>query len=397
MSRLFVLDPVCAMEYGHSLNGLNYFADMAARHFNTVIKVASRHLPGRTGDDGIERMFEFHYGFALKIKRAIEPWHLIEAAHQHTNACGTAAADFVRLLARYDMDASDTLMFPSIDYFSLAGVLAVLNGRPPAHRPHLLIRLIGVMELAVPGKTPEDALAHICAQLQTYLAEGGQVTLAAETPKYAQKLSALIGAPVQTVPCIVADFDALPLPQSGPITFLAGGSARPDKGFFRLKPIIDLVHAEIDPKDVRFVIQGLPDHLTYAHRADLRALTALPNTTLLPGQIPYDAVRQSFAESHVTLMPYDAEIYMLRGSAMLMETMLFGRLAICQDSTAFAEQAQLYGAGVTCTTDEEFAAAICRYARMAPDQLGADAAQARKHYLGDVENACQAWLSEALA
>lgn len=396
MSRLFVIDPVCAMEYGHSLNALKYFAQMVTPYFDETVMVASRHLPGETAQDGIERFFEFHYGHALRIVRRAGPRAVIAAATNSHGPRASSTADFMRLLQKYDMTSADTLLFPSIDYYAALGILAALTGRPAAQQPRLMIRLIGVMETAAIDLPAEDALSALVAQIKLYARDGGAMTLCAETPKYARKMTKMLGLPVLTVPYFSPVIEAIDMP-AGPVTFLAGGSARPDKGFFRLGSIIRHVHARIPPRQVRFVIQGLPDDMTQDNLDYVRALHALPNTKILPGQISYDEIKASFAQTHVSLMPYDRSIYAMRGSAMLMESMLFGRLVVAQAGTAFADQARSYSAGAVCDTDDDFADAICAYAGMAPARLQSHADLARRYYLEDVDMACKAWVEGVVA
>lgn len=393
MSRLFVVDPVCAMEYGHSLNALKYFTDMAAPYFTESHMIASHHLPGETANDNIDRFFDFYYDFALKIKRRSFPLPLVPAVNQHVGNRSASVVDFLRLLQKYKMDSTDTLLFPSIDYYSALGIFGALNARPEAQRPKLLIRFIGVMENAAPEIPGPEALDTVLKQVERYHAEGGVMTLCAETPKYAARLQNILKLPVLTVPYFSPVIEAIEMPADQPVTFLAGGSARHDKGFFRLKSIIEQVNATIDPARARFIIQGLPDHMYNQHIGYLRSLKAMPNVDVLPGQISYDEIRQSFADSHISLMPYDPEIYEWRGSAMLMESMLFQRLVICQNNTGFSDQAQRYQAGRICSSDAEFANAICIYAQMPSAQLAEYAGLARKYYIQDVDQACRQWIT----
>lgn len=393
MSRLFVADPVCAMEYGHSLNALKYFSDMAAPYFSETHMIASYHLPGETADDGIDRFFDFYYDFTLRIKRRALPLPLVPATSQHAGNRSASVVDFLRLLQKYDMNSADTVMFPSIDYYSALGVFGALRARPPAQRPKLLIRFIGVMENAAPEIPGPDALDAVLRQVEFYHAEGGVMTVCAETPKYAARLQKMLKIPVLTVPYFSPVIEAIGMPVDQPVTFLAGGSARADKGFFRLRSIIEQVNATIDPAQVRFIIQSSPDHMYNQHAGYLRSLQALPNVKMLPGQITYDEIRQSFANSHISLMPYDPEIYEWRGSAMLMESMLFQRLVICQNNTGFSDQAQRYQAGRICSSDAEFANAICIYAQMPSEQLTEYAGLARKYYIQDVDQACRHWIT----
>jgi hypothetical protein len=77
---------------------------------------------------------------------------------------------------------------------------------------------------------------------------------------------------------------------------------------------------------------------------------------------------------------------------MLMESMLFNRLTVCQGGTAFAEQGMIYNAGLVCHTDEDFADAIAMYADFTPSRIEAQAGMARKHYLEDIQKSCDVWM-----
>ncbi len=395
-SRLFVIDPVCAMEYGHSLNALKYFKDMAAPSFDEAIMVASQHLPGEMSQDAIVRHFEFQYDQFLKIDRRPAPKPLLPFARKVGSPRAVSAADFNQLLLEHDITAHDTLLFPSIDYYSAVGILAVLEGIAPDQAPHLLIRLIGVMETACLDLPAPQAFNDLINRLKGYHRQGGRMTLCGETPKYSRRLSNELGFEVLTVPYFSPDVDATAMPVAGPVTFLSGGSARPDKGFFRLNSIITKVNQQIGAHKARFIVQGLPDEQWHQNISYIRSLYAQPNVELLSGQIPYSEIQRTFNASHVGLMPYDPAVYEWRGSAMLMESMLFERLTICQSNTGFSEQARLYNAGQVCNTDDDFVEAICAYAMMKPAELNIYAKMARDRYLQDVKSACDTWISGAL-
>lgn len=395
MDRTFIIDPVCAMTYGHSLNALGYFADMARGYENKVIKVASRHLPlaGAAGDD-IDRFFEFQYDRFLDIDRAApaQDWAgMYNRVHMGPEA--SASADFSRFMQVYGITAGDTLLFPSIDHYSLLGLLNALVGLPGDALPRIMLRFIGVMETAAHDLDPPTAERHYRRRLREALDIGLPITISAETPKHARALSESLRHPVHTLPYTAPDIAAAAFPAEGPLTVLSGGSAREDKGFFRLRNIISLVHKRIDPDQVRFIIQGPPDALFHRHPDYMAWLHALPNAEILPGTVPYAEIQRSFHESHVSLMAYDQPTYAYRGSAMLMEAMLFGRLALCQGGTGFAEQCMLYNSGLVCNTDDDFADAIAMYASLPPARIAQQASHARAHYLEDVKRACDAWMT----
>ena len=385
------------MTYGHSLNALGYFADMARTFGDPVIKVASRHLPqtSRAGDD-IERFFEFQYDSFLDIEHLPVRQDWVGTHNRlHISNEASASVDFSRFLHVYSITAADTLLFPSVDYCSLLGLLNAVGERSADRMPRIMLRFIGVMETTALDIDPLTAGNHFRRRLREAMAAGVPVSVCAETPKYARELAKGLHCQIHTVPYIAPDISAVPLSSDGPVTFLAGGSAREDKGFYRLRNIISLVRQRIDVSQARFIIQGPPPALFHHHPDYMAWLYALPNAEILPGTVPYSEIERAFRESHVSLMPYDKATYAFRGSAMLMETMLFNRLAFCQGGTGFAEQCMLYNSGLICNTDEEFADAIAMYAGLSPARIEEQAAFARAHYVEDVTGSCDAWMRGA--
>ncbi len=394
MPRTFIVDPVCAITFGHSLNALGYFAEMARSYGNDIIKVASRHLPLLDGkEDDIERFFEFQYDKFIEIDRkpVAKDWAGLSAQAQ-TSAEASATVDFSRFMSKFRVTADDTILFPSVDYYSLLGLLNVIETLPASRMPKVMFRFIGVMETASLDGDANLAGNHFKRRLREAMNRGMNISVCAETPKYARELTQSLRINVPTVPYIAPDIDALPMPEEGPITFLSGGSAREDKGFFRLQNIISLVNKRIDPSKWKIKIQGPPNKVFSQNSGYMAWLHSLPNAEILPGNVPYSEIVRSFRESHVSLMPYDPETYASRGSAMLMESMLFNRLTVCQDGTAFAEQGMIYKCGLVCHTDEDFADAIAIYADFKPSQIEAQAGMARKHYLEDIQKSCDVWM-----
>jgi hypothetical protein len=393
MSRLFVIDPVCAMEYGHTLNALAYFADMASGYCGQVYKVASYHLPAGLGQD-IERYFDFQYDWALKIKRSQD---MVRPGPRATDGEGISSLEYYRFLEDHAITADDTLMFPGIDFYSIVGVLNALRGLPRERVPRLMIRFIGVLEQGARHLAAADALAFVTERLREAIAAQTPMALCAETPKYARRLSLLLDTEVLTVPYFAPGCDPLPMPSNGPTTFLLGGSARADKGFLRLGTIIQRANQLVDPRKMHFIVQGPPDELYVAHSRYVASLHAQPNVTLLASTLPYSEIVASFRRSHVALMPYDPGTYEWRGSAMLMEAIMFNRQVICQAGTAFAEQARTYGAGEVCGTDADFSDAIGALSERDPGTIAAFATIARKQYLTEVKQSCSAWFQKAAA
>lgn len=388
-NRCFIVDPVCAITYGHSLNSLYYFADLAEKYFDSVVLFASRHLPAVEGGRFINRFFEFYYDQYIKIARL--PLSSYEMDIERFASMDDAAAfDFFRFISEHAIGAGDVIMFPSADYYTLMGATNVLRRLPVNQRPSLLIRLINVMENV--NSLGPNVLPLPVQRAVALKREGTNISFSAETPKYARRLRELAEVEVVTAPYPSFPSSLVPLNRTAQFTVLCGGSGRADKGFFRLVDIVEATN--IVGADVRFVIQNLhpreqADNISYINR-----LYSIPNVTLLPGVLPYNEITEAYANAHASLMPYDTATYELRGSAMLMESILYGRPCIGQSGTAFAEQIQLYRCGEVCGSNSEMAAAIAAMASTDRSKLAENAAVSRALYTTEVDRAYKDWIAQ---
>lgn len=387
--RCFIIDPVCAMNYGHSLNSLHYFAGFASKHFEKVEIFASRHLPISAEEDGIHRFFNFYYNNLIKIDNIISEDHQFDE-NLFESQEDAASYDFFRFFVEADINSDDTLLFPSADYYALIGLSNALRRLELPKRPRLLVRLINVMENV--NSLGSNTLPVPVQRILALKKEGFSISLSAETPKYSRYLTDLSGVAFSTTPYPSFKTDMLALSEGTPFTVLCGGSGRRDKGFFRLIEIIEATN--IFNSEIRFIIQNLHASEQFANTEFLNKLYAIPNVKLLPGVLPYSEIVQSYADSHICLMPYDAATYEYRGSAMLMESLLFGRQCVGQAGTGFAEQIKLYACGTSCGSNSEMAAAIATLSRVNRKDLMDRAAQSRAMYIADTDLKYTAWMDD---
>ena len=147
--RCFVIDPVCAFEFGHSLNSLKYFSELARERWRIVEPVASYHLPlSPERNDGIERFFDFYYDKFIKIDRLSINYNDCEYAAP-TDPLKRALIDFSNFFFYKNVSAADSVVLPNTDIYSLCALMTLLEGMPAAGTPALFLRFIGVMENAI--------------------------------------------------------------------------------------------------------------------------------------------------------------------------------------------------------------------------------------------------------
>jgi hypothetical protein len=66
----------------------------------------------------------------------------------------------------------------------------------------------------------------------------------------------------------------------------------------------------------------------------------------------------NYAKSDFSIMPYDFETYKLRGSAVFMESLMYGRTFALSGKTGFEPLMDMFPSGTSCVSDIAFCHAI---------------------------------------
>lgn len=391
--RLFVCDSACAMPFGHNVTELKYFKHRFRDKFSEVIALCSSHLPARLVDEnGFVPFYSFYYHRYLPLAHAPE---VVDAA-EAVNAPGfidrieaLATADAVRLLDEREISAGDSMLFPSVDFYGLIGLLNALTGRPADRQPSLFIRLIGVMENATASY--REPLKEFVQRILEARADGVRMSFSAETPKYADFLAGQLLQPVAITPHPQAA-NLLPMPELGSFVLYCPGSARADKGYFDLWKIFSTVRRADLELTIRFVTQIQPDASASQCENYTSQLYALPGVELLPASITENEMVEHYRNSHAVVLPYDRSTYALRGSAVMQEAAYFGRRIITLEGTGFAGQVQYYGLGDVVPSIEKIPEAILALARQPRAMLEMRAAQACYRFNTDAISAYNCWM-----
>jgi glycosyltransferase involved in cell wall biosynthesis len=373
---------------------MRYFRDALGRRYRETLVLASAALPeALASENGFERFFGFYYAAFFPFVDCDEPDDPRETSPQRwfpDRLEAAATVDAERLLETYDVGPDDHILYPHADFYGVLGLLNALLAMPPDRRPTVFLRMIGVMETATHGyRSPLD---EFCLRLGLALEAGLPLYFSAETPRYADEIAVAIGAPV-TVTAYPEMSDLLPLPMSGPFVFYCAGSARFDKGFNDLLPIFTEVRQRDRDMNIRFVTQILADHELETQMATLAQLYAVPGVELQPASISAETMVETYCRSHAVLLPYDTDIYRLRGSAVLMEALCHGRPAITYDGSAFAELVRHYGLGKVVPNHTAMVDAIMEMAQSDRDMLERRARQARHRFLCDNAAAFETWMN----
>lgn len=387
-SRLLICDPVCVFPYGHNVAAMENFRNFVGKYYEEVVCLGCNRLPKETAARyGIEPVFEYYYNDAMPL-----PESDMDTTILRTHAQKTAAAkrDLTQLLKRLQVSSSDTLCYPSVDFYSLLALAEAIDELCTAGNPKILIRLIGVMETASSAQYAKP-LSVALALINRLCEAGLSVRLAAETPRYAEYLAIQLDRPV-AVAANIELRELVPLPQADHFTVVCPGSARYDKGFLNLVDLFSHVRHQDPDMRIRFCTQVLPDR-DLKHQIDyLIRLYAIPGMTVLPSQLPAEDLVMMYENADLVLLPYAPDVYHFRGSAVLIEAMLSGRHCLALDGPAFVDQMRYFGAGTTCSSITDMADKVLAYSKESFARRHARARQVRDRFVRDLVASYRDWV-----
>ena len=98
-----------------------------------------------------------------------------------------------------------------------------------------------------------------------------------------------------------------------------------------------------------------------------------------------------YREAHLILLPYDSDIYYLRGSAVLMEALSYGRLVLTSTHTALSDQVAYYNSGLVCETVKDYTRGIKHFYDMSSKVIERQALQSAFRYARDCEFSYKGW------
>ncbi len=392
--RLFVCDPVCVQPFGHNVSALNYFSTAFSALFPRAIGLCCTDLPAAVSQRyGFTPFYHYYYQDFMPVDVVtdvqIDTDGPLYADHLET----LATADARRLLAIFSINAGDSLLFPSLDFYGVVGLINALQDVSPADAPRIFLRFIGVMESASHSyRDPERELTN---RLAKALRRGLRISVSAETPRLADRLALTLGTPVSVTPYPTVA-PASPVPAQGPFVCFCPGSARLDKGFLLLHELFSAVRMRDPAIAVQFVIQDLPAAQSLSHQSYISRLYAIPGVELLPAQIDEDEMIRRYRDASVVLLPYDKEIYRFRGSAAMMESVCFGRPVIALEGSAFCDQIEYYGLGKVVRTVGAMVDAIFEMMDEPPEKLTVQAMQGRFRFTSDASDSYTRWFTNAI-
>lgn len=395
MSRLFIVDPVCAQVLGHNLTSLSKFRSYFSsfKSFDKIICLASKLLPASISEElSVKRCFSFYYMNRINVRdedgNSFQDYRVGQTEYEELQF-DIAEIDMIDFFEEEGVQSTDSLFFPSVDYYSCLALFAKLRRTSPQKSPNVFLRFIGVMEYAC--SLIPDPKRELLRQLSDLIKKGYPIRVSAESAAYAQHLAMLINREVSATP-VPPFHDILPITDDGPFVVISPGSGRMDKGFGLLPEIVGNVWKSHPEANVRFIVQNLPSW-DLAHNMHTAAqVYAGPGVEVLPPSIDFQGIVELFKQCHLVLMPYSPSIYEMRSSAILTEAVGYGRQLLTSKGTGFESEVAYFGLGHVCSSIEDYSELIFKLSKRPRSELHQTAVFARSRYTSYCLSQYKEWL-----
>ena len=375
--KLFVIDFTAILPYGHNASGVKYFSDFYGTEFHEIYPVVCKALPD-TVDFIDQDARQAPYLYTRNMIKSIIPasksifnWSTESSVNLRFfrkyihKMCGVdcfeliAVRFFKRLLKEHAVNKDDAFFFHSASYYEVCGLLGALNKRRLEDWPKIHFRFINVMENA---NINSNGYRNITRMLHRHFKRQTnenirKVSISSEVPSYTERLMRDTGGSA-----IITPYPPMPLPTENNrddlFTVAALGAGREDKGFFRLKNIIDTFFQNYPQARARFILQSVDQSSiidNYEQSHYISQLLATPNVEILQHTMTSEDMDYQFSRANLVILPYDPVIYANRGSAILMEAIGKKVPVLATKGCGFSEYINLFDNGALCASNEDFA------------------------------------------
>ncbi|WP_379863205.1 glycosyltransferase [Maritalea porphyrae] len=409
--RLFLVDHMCVLPFGHNLNAMVLFERELGRFFEGTMCLACSALPDYAEQaNQVRRELSFPYDGVLeraaatkrsdgvavnKTQLGIRPLlnnRLVRKALYTASfeflgidiVSGRTLSDWKSIFRRHKISRADAIFFPSAEFYGCVTLLELLGQLPETERPSVHFRFIGVGENV--KYSFSQARPIFLDAIRRAKLNGTRLSVSAETPRYVEYLRNILDIDVLFVPYPLAS-ESASIPWRQNKTIASPGQGRADKGFFRLNSIIGEIAEHYPEVRFEYDVQNMRTRdRDYRSRYE-SGLARIPRMNLRPERLSQDEINSVYEKSDIMLLPYDAETYAMRGSAVYQETLAVGRPVVCSRDLGFSDLVVRYGNGLLAESDTEFADALVELSSWDKKKVEKACRDARNLFERDVESA----------
>jgi glycosyltransferase involved in cell wall biosynthesis len=347
MPRLFIADPNLKSLHGHYYGYAARVARAAEALGVQPVILGSTALNLPTVTPPVLPSFTHDYWQEM-VPAGRDPYvHLAERALRF-------AHELTASLEGWGANADDALFLPYVNLVELDGLGRVAERMGDAvPRLALLFRREldeQGLDAGVGPRTVGALLRRSLGTLQA-LPAGARLRVFTDSDVLTDDYTERLQVRVQTAPIPVDErFTVLAGPRpAAPIVISYFGDARGEKGYQRLPGMAERLRPSLERGQVRLVAQSnfnVPGGEPGMAEAR-RALAEYRGIALLQMPLHDDEYALYLGESHLIVLPYEAERYVARTSGILAEAVHAGVPMIVPEGTWLSEQLRRHGAGVT--------------------------------------------------
>lgn len=333
-----MIDPTCVLDYGHNMPLINRYKKIL--NGLNITNQAHICLESNNNDPLVNKIIPHCYGF----KGIAIPNNPIELTKE----------SFLKIM-KLD-DPQNVIFFSNIDGISLLAIKDIIQDN--IIKSKFIFRFIGVMENVFLGN---EVFLNKFLETMSYILRlcserNIKIEIGAETLKYAKFLEDNLNIKVLYMPFpLNNNFKEQQKNKIKKIGFL--GAAREDKGYFTIASLAKklTLHKNFK-KDIEFIVQ--PDIQNTEYLEKLKKLNIVNFTE---PRLEQDEMDSYIKSCDILALPYDKDVYELRGSAMLFEGIEFGVPSISHKNNAFANDMKKFELGIVVEDIEDIPSEIMKY------------------------------------
>lgn len=356
--KVIVFDPVCGLAIGHNLPTISKYIGWIAGQFDysceawiaTDKTIGYEHLKFKKTAWVYSHWLSDNLQDEIKNRRKPikneSVFDITQNLIHHIKAANSVEDSLSHALA----GKPSYVFFPGADFYSLLSIFNLAKKRTIPKETILIIRLMGVMEWATKLPRAKEIVNKLLFQINKLL--GDQARFTAETEKYAFELSCTINAPVSvtSIPSTETCKGTARSSTDDEINIACLGGARADKGYFDILELsreTNRIFSPISKRKIRFTVQSMSTLNTDYNSTYQQDLARSNVVKIVKSRLSDTELADEIQAATVILLPYSQGTYASRGSAILFDTLPYGKPILGANNTGFGDTILTAGLGLT--------------------------------------------------
>ena len=359
--RSFIIDYGCCLPFGHNLQCVKLYMKKEEDRGQIASAIVCKRVKSFKGND----QEGFYYSLPTlyrvlvidTINYRLVRFYLKQIKKIYSLPFGKvnllklqAKSSIDKIFKKHNFGKDDQLVFPSAEYYGVNAFLKKISKIKIEDRPKVHIRFIGVLE------NSHSYYRDSVSELVGLINENYQtLTISAEVPVYARYLNTLItNIEVKPEPYPLEKNDISVKKEkldNNKFTIVLPGTNRTDKGYFETFNLAKEVLFEFP--SVKFVVQDMKKWNKDFNKKYQKKLSKLANVELVDAILPKNQIEALYEQADLILLPYDPDVYHLRGSAIHYEAIQSRIPILVRKGVGFIEEVEQWSSGWVYETKQE--------------------------------------------